>query len=356
MKTKMFLLAMGMLVSNGALGQEAQEPLNAYDIYAPVESIPVGYMMIEGDIVVPENFYEMEGVRAGYGTIFWPGGIVPFEFDANVTAANQTTMINTMAEWEAVVNVNFIPRAGESNFIYIQNATFNASEGIGMAGGRHDIWIASWTNMWIIAHELGHALAYWHEQSRTDRGTFVQINWENICQTCCSGDTCNPQFNVRSSGGEYGPYDFDSVMHYGLCSFDNCGCDPRCGGCGPPPVGQTSCPTITVIPPYDTSCVDSSIVQCPTTTIGQRTHLSQWDERVMSFLYPETDWVFADVTYSGGESGTFIRPFNTFTEGYAAMSIWGTLWLLQPGTYSTGGILDIAGTIRAPLRGVILNN
>ena len=367
--------------------------------------VPEGYMLIEGDILIPVGFD-----AATYTVSLWPEDnptIIPFRFDtdgqdnddvieddacpapglvcpapglvcpAPGLVCNQTAMLNAMAEWEAVADVDF--RQCPDNecsgaFIHIRDSTNDTCgdpptpcpsnrSAIGMTGGQQVINITSWCTCFTIAHELGHALGYWHEQSRADRDDFVAVNLGNVCQDCCSGGTCDHNFDTRpAGGGEYGPYDFDSVMHYGLCSWNNCGCNALCVGCGPPPAPQTSCPTITVNPPFDTSCVDSSIVHCPTTSIGQPGHLSTWDALVMSFLYPEGNWVFLDnqCGYRGticsilgicfDQGGSFFCPnVDDLPAAVNQTPTGGTLWILAQDTYSTGGTLSKRMTIRAPL-------
>lgn len=81
-----------------------------------------------------------------------------------------------------------------------------------MIGGRQVMKIYNWGWKFIIAHELGHALGLSHEQSRSDRDTFVRINTSNII----AGKEHN--FD-KGSTTNYTSYDFVSIMHYGQYAF-----------------------------------------------------------------------------------------------------------------------------------------
>ena len=310
-----------------------------------INGIPRGFKVIEGDIVVPEDFDT--STRATYAANLWPGGVVPYEFDANVTPANAAAMLVAMAQWEAIANVDFRPRAGELLYVHIRNATENNS-GIGMQPVPYNINIVNWDYRFIMAHELGHALGYWHEQSRADRDIFIQVNFGNIQP--------GMEFNfwLRVLGGEYGPYDFDSVMHYNRCAFSQC-CPPG-SSCDCP----QECQTITVLPPNDVQWHNA---------IGQRTHLSAWDVRVMSFLYPQSNWRFVDnvcgtrgwVCPACFQDGGFGCPYavnatETLQGAVNATPEGGTLWILSAASYKIGGggTLTKPMTLRAPLGATLI--
>lgn len=330
------------LVCAGPAGAWAQKPEVAEpDPLAPVTEIPPDLRVLEDDILVPRSW---DQTRTAYVVNLWSNGVVPYSFGPNVTQTNQDLMRAAMDEWESLANVFFVPRSGESDYIFIRNATFNASEFLGNVGGEQRVFISSWTVHGTLVHELGHVLGFWHEQSRADRNTFITVNFNNVCQNCCSDAdgnpiSCNSQFAIRDSGGEHGPYDFGSVMHYPACAFSNCGV---CAATDP------TCATITVLPPNTNQ----------QTLIGQRAGASYWDGRIMSFLYPQADWVFAD-TSSSLPLGTFVNPFAGFAMGYLATPTGGTLWLKSdfynsPREYAFTGRIERAMRIEPTTGSVVI--
>src|SRR5262249_23917128 len=150
---------------------------------------------------------------------------------------------------------------------------------VGMVGGQQIINIVSWDSRFTIVHELLHCLGFYHEHTRPDRNTFVQINCNNV-QGGCNGTIFNDNFVIPNDASTYGTYDFDPLMHYGQCAFSiDC------------PVVACNCThtVITVLEPN----------QQWQTLIGQRDHLSALDQATVSFLYPWTGWHFLDCTYNG---------------------------------------------------------
>jgi len=301
--------------------------------------IPPGYRL-QDDMILPEAAVSPEGT---YRPSTWPGGIVPYEFDPNVTAQEQQAAVESMAEWEARANVDFRPRNGEPDYIHFMDSFQNAAP-VGYGPGQQTVHIYNWNsplvpapNSHVIVHELGHVLGFFHEHRRPDRDASVQILWDQIAAGR-EGD-----FQTVSSPAEaYGPYDFDSLMHGPQCHETHC---PYCPLSDP--VAMDTCRTILVLPPNDTEWQYA---------IGQRNHISAADSLVMHFLYPESDWVFVDGSDPGSSDlGNFLEPYLLFATGVMAVPDGGTVWV-QPGTYSAVGTYTKAMTLRGPLGGVTLGN
>ena len=72
-----------------------------------------------------------------------------------------------------------------------------------------DTLLLYFSQLGTVSHEIGHAVGFNHEQSRSDRDSFVEIIEENIR----SGFERN--FEKRTTDQRGVPYDYYSVMHYG---------------------------------------------------------------------------------------------------------------------------------------------
>ncbi|XP_041637600.1 high choriolytic enzyme 1-like [Cheilinus undulatus] len=72
-------------------------------------------------------------------------------------------------------------------------------------------------NKGTVQHELLHALGFHHEQARSDRDQYVNINWGNIEQGAKS------QFQKERTNNLGTRYDYNSIMHYSRYAFSRNG-------------------------------------------------------------------------------------------------------------------------------------
>jgi hypothetical protein len=290
--------------------------------------LPEGYVLIDGDIQVRlEDYLQyLGGNRSVFGDAsFWPNNLVPYDFVTSgsgaVSAANQQLAINAMNQIAARTGLTFRPAvSSDSARIRFQASTVNNSP-VGRQGGAQIINIASWNTQFVIIHEIYHSLGFWHEQSAYDRNDFVIINWGNIQ----SGYSHN--FDIRGNALVYGPYDFDSFMHYPRWAFSANGQD-----------------TITCRPPY---------AQWQN-LIGQRDHFSYWDEISCRGIYRYSN----DYWWQTGGSGTgrVYDPIGgTLPSRMATLPAGSNLFIRNAGSYSAIGIYSNPITIIAP-RGATLGN
>jgi len=132
----------------------------------------------------------------------WRSGIVPFKFTGSLGGEDQKNAIRAaMAEWETKTGVVKFVEEPNNPAAWIINLDAADCTAGGMRLGCQ------------LLHETGHLVGLAHEQQRQDAGRFITlIQNDDICNDLSEGTRYT---DTIWSGTNYGPYNENSVMHYG---------------------------------------------------------------------------------------------------------------------------------------------
>jgi hypothetical protein len=160
---------------------------------------------------VPISIY-----RTGIASVakLWPNRTVYYTINPNLP--DQARVTNAIAHWQSRTNIVFVQRTNQVNYIEFVPGTGCASN-VGMQGGRQEILLSPGCGTGNAIHEIGHALGFFHEQSRADRNNFIIVNTNNIVP----GLEYNfaTYLQTGEPGFEIGTLDFNSVMMYDSYAF-----------------------------------------------------------------------------------------------------------------------------------------
>ena len=196
--------------------------------------------MFEGDILAsreeilqtydPDDVQNMMGITVNRDNVslqatvksssrLWTERTVPYTFHSSLSASHCAMIRDAIDEWQRATCLRFVLRSTQMSYLHFRGGEDHCSSYVGRKGGEQSVFIGPRCSRGNAIHEIGHAVGFWHEQSRPDRDRYVNILTRNIK----SGEEHNFMkrrlFEVDYHGTEY---DYRSIMHYATTSFSKC--------------------------------------------------------------------------------------------------------------------------------------
>ena len=207
------LLAAIVQYTNCAPLATKNEDLFEGDILISEEMIRRYYNITDYEVKTGKRFYNHTRTERGatsVSSLLWPNGIVYYTFSTSLPTSVAMTARNAMDDFEVRTCLRFVVN-NSGNHIIIGSDNSGCRSHVGMQGGQQNIWLENprCNRFGTAVHEIGHAIGFWHEQSRPDRDSYVNILYQNIKPS--ERSNFMKRTDINSLGSEY---DYDSVMHY----------------------------------------------------------------------------------------------------------------------------------------------
>jgi Astacin (Peptidase family M12A) len=161
----------------------------------------------------------------------WPNGVIPYYIEPGFPDDYVPMILSAMGLWEGhwpagQARVHFRPyQYGDPHWIqfrYTPGISGSSPVGMRSPAGSGQLINLPGANFPTpnISHEVGHSIGLFHEQSRTDRDNYLQINVANVIRSSDPSVSYASQFLITQEPSQnYGTFDFGSVMLYNAWAF-----------------------------------------------------------------------------------------------------------------------------------------
>jgi hypothetical protein len=167
-----------------------------------------------------------DSLGVAYSSYLWPkaDGIVSIPYTIQMGTGDATNLNNAITAFNNTFTgvLQLVQLNGQSdyiNFYFDPTSTSGVCEAYeGRVGGEQTVGGSGTCTMATILHELGHTVGVWHEQSRPDRNSYVDVNYGAVIKASRSNFD---QF--LDNDQDLTLYDYASVMQYPAFSFSRNG-------------------------------------------------------------------------------------------------------------------------------------
>ncbi|KAK3738689.1 hypothetical protein QZH41_020339, partial [Actinostola sp. cb2023] len=142
--------------------------------------------LFEGDIKLTKDQraeVEARGERASINYRLWPNAVIVYDVESSIASEPRAMarLKEAIAEYHQKTCIRFRKRTASDKAYVSLFKGGGCWSYVGRTGSKQQLSLAS--GCWhkgIVIHEFGHALGFFHEQSRPDRDNYVTIKFENI--------------------------------------------------------------------------------------------------------------------------------------------------------------------------------
>ncbi len=190
-----------------------------------------GKAIYQGDILLDHLQESPNGplgqsLGVAYGQYLWPkvGSVYQIPYVIDPASGDLTNLNTAISQFNSTFTgiIQLVAHNGETDYVDFNFDSSNLSGACeafeGRVGGEQVVGGSGSCTVATILHEMGHTVGVWHEQTRPDRDTYVEVNYNAVIKASRSNFD-----QLLDNDQELTPYDYASVMEYPAFSFSRNG-------------------------------------------------------------------------------------------------------------------------------------